>query len=290
MMRSDLAPAGPHVICDGGFAWHDNDRMRACFVGDVSADVTMVDMAINAVGDRTRPQANLTPAIDRLIAICDLRNATTSLVMRRLFREECPNCGANHWEVIRQSVRAVERFIHPGAIEAIRNARVPVVHLRFPDVRSPGATKRKGIPVIPGDDEGTKLAQIAYAMRFTQATPFAAVAYVRRGPLMLSVSRPDTGVFAAPGGKVDPGEHEKTTALRELHEETGLLGHSPVEVYRGIDDLGHDTAAFVVQVDADAEPVAREPGTTVTWVAPELIAAGFCPKFHRRALVAARIL
>jgi 8-oxo-dGTP pyrophosphatase MutT (NUDIX family) len=289
-MRSATVPAGPHVICEGGFAWHDNERMRRCFVGDVSADVALVDMAINAIGDKTRPNANLTPAIDRLVAICDLRNATTGLVMRKLFRAKCPNCGSNHYEVVRQSVRAMEHFIHPGAVDALRNARVPVVHLRFPDIRTPGSTNRKGIPVIPGDDEGTRLAQIAFALRFTRSPPFAAVAYVRRGPLILAVSRKDTGELSAPGGKVEAGEHEKNTALRELHEEAGVLGHSPREIYRGVDDLGHDVAVFLVEIDGDAEPVAREPGTRVEWVAPEALATGFCRNFHRRALIVAGIL
>lgn len=289
-MHARSGPSFPHVICEGGFAWHDNDRMRACFVGDVSADVVLVDMAINAIGDRSRPHANPTPAIDRLLAISDLRRATTGTVMRRLFRDNCPNCGANHWEVARQSVRAVDRFIHPDAVSALRAARVPIARLRFPDVRAPGATKKLGLPVIPGDPDGTRLAQIAYAARFAVEPPYASIAYVRRGPLMLAVSRKDTGELSAPGGKVKPGEHEKATALRELQEETGIAGRSAREIHRGVDDLGHDVAVFLVEVDADTAPIAREPGTRVAWVAPEVLASGFCRNFHRRALVAARIL
>lgn len=169
-MRALESPPCPHIICEGGFAWHDNDRLQGCFVGDVSADAEMVDKAINAIGDRARPTANPTPAIDRLIAISKLRAATTNLVMRRLFRQKCPNCGANHWEVARQSLVAIERYVHPGAIDAIRAANVSIVRLRFPDIRDERALatppRIRGIPVIPGDAEGTRIAQIAYAAKF----------------------------------------------------------------------------------------------------------------------------
>lgn len=38
---------------------------------------------------------------------------------------------------------------------------------------------------------------------------------------------PNAGLWSPPGGKVEPGETPLANALRELAEETGLIGHAP---------------------------------------------------------------
>lgn len=120
--------------------------------------------------------------------------------------------------------------------------------------------------------------------------PIAAVAYVFRGDRVLSVTRADTGQHSAPGGKAHPGEDPRDAALRELHEETGLVGLRARLVYQGNGPTGFYVYAFLVDVDPSAEPVARDPGTTVAWVEPRELAAGFASAFHSVALPVAMVL
>lgn len=116
----------------------------------------------------------------------------------------------------------------------------------------------------------------------------AAVAYVVRDGLLLSVTRKDTGQHAAPGGKIrDVWESPAEAAVRELYEETGLISTRCRTVYRGCHGDWFVTAHVV---EADGEPVAMEPGTRVEWVPAETIANGFGAEFHRRALGAAGLL
>ena len=50
----------------------------------------------------------------------------------------------------------------------------------------------------------------------------AGVVVSRKGPRVLLVHRPKYDDWSFPKGKVDPGEHVTTTAVREVAEETGL--------------------------------------------------------------------
>ena len=120
--------------------------------------------------------------------------------------------------------------------------------------------------------------------------PLAAVAYVFRGSLVLSVTRVSTGQHSAPGGKVEPGETPEQAMRRELFEETGLVALTARHVYEADNPhSGYRTHAYLVTVADDAEPIAREPGTTIAWVTPLRLASGFCPEFHFPGLAAAVI-
>src|SRR5690242_5455623 len=50
----------------------------------------------------------------------------------------------------------------------------------------------------------------------------AGAVVVRKGPEVLLVHRPKYDDWSFPKGKLDPGEHETTAAVREVAEETGL--------------------------------------------------------------------
>jgi 8-oxo-dGTP pyrophosphatase MutT (NUDIX family) len=64
--------------------------------------------------------------------------------------------------------------------------------------------------------------------------PPAAVALVRRGPRILTVSRHYPPYeLTLPGGEVDRGETPARAALRELYEETGIVGRDPSFLWVG---------------------------------------------------------
>ncbi|MDQ0454183.1 NUDIX hydrolase [Rhizobium paknamense] len=59
--------------------------------------------------------------------------------------------------------------------------------------------------------------------------PASSAIVVRNGRFLL-VQRsnpPAADLYAFPGGKAEPGESPQEAALRELREETGLIGHNP---------------------------------------------------------------
>ncbi len=140
----------------------------------------------------------------------------------------------------------------------------------------------------------TTIPTILHKLFLWAACPFlrrAAVVYVVRDGLVLSVSRKGTGEAAAPGGKLDPGdEGDAARAVRrELREEAGVEALTLSPVYRGWHGRWL-VDAFMGTIAADAEPRAVEPGTTVAWVAPAVLANGYAPRFHTRALRAAGLM
>lgn len=165
-------PDWPHIVCVGdGFAWHREPRVRPCFVGEVSVDASVVALAID--------NRHL-PGIDRLLAIATLRESTSWTVVRRIFREKCPACGANHLELAEQAIRVVRGIVHPGAIGALRDAGVPSGLLRKHRAMPRGPesppkdeaeAKRRAramryLPFVDGDATKTKAAQIAFAVQY----------------------------------------------------------------------------------------------------------------------------
>lgn len=110
------------------------------------------------------------------------------------------------------------------------------------------------------------------------ATPILAVsAIVRRGTRFLLVQRgrpPIKGMYAFPGGRVDAGETLEAAALRELREETDLIGKNP-QLYRVYDlpsavtgETEHESfrlSAFIVEVDGNQAPAAGDDAANVGW-------------------------
>lgn len=84
---------------------------------------------------------------------------------------------------------------------------------------------------------------------------------------------PFAGYWALPGGHVDPGEHVRQTAVRELAEETGLHSASGAVSLVGVYDApGRDprgpyrTTAYRVTLDAAPTPIAADDARAARWV------------------------
>jgi ADP-ribose pyrophosphatase YjhB (NUDIX family) len=112
------------------------------------------------------------------------------------------------------------------------------------------------------------------------ARPFvaASAAGVRNGRVLLAArgQAPMRGIYTLPGGQVEPGETLAEAALRELHEEVGVVaevvaGLSPLEV------IEHDAAGlvlhhFVIHPHAarwrSGEPTTGPEALALRWVTP----------------------
>jgi ADP-ribose pyrophosphatase YjhB (NUDIX family) len=109
----------------------------------------------------------------------------------------------------------------------------------------------------------------------------ASSAIVERAGRYLLVRRgnpPAADLYAFPGGRAEPGETPEETALRELFEETGLVGRNPrlfetVELQPEVGVAGSHFMLSVFQVDADeaAHVEARSDALEARWFSPEEI-------------------
>lgn len=109
----------------------------------------------------------------------------------------------------------------------------------------------------------------------------ASSAIVERAGRFLLVRRgnpPAADLYAFPGGRSEPGETPEETALRELFEETGLVGRNPrlFETVELLPETGVSGSHFmlsVFQVDADetAPAIAQSDALEAGWFLPEEI-------------------
>ncbi|KQW31037.1 ADP-ribose pyrophosphatase [Rhizobium sp. Root274] len=109
----------------------------------------------------------------------------------------------------------------------------------------------------------------------------ASSAIVERAGRYLLVRRgnpPAADLYAFPGGRAEPGETPAETALRELEEETGVVGSNPrlFETYELLPEPGIAGSHYllsVFRVDAADESVAqaRSDAVEAGWFLPEEI-------------------
>ncbi|EGP57540.1 ADP-ribose pyrophosphatase [Agrobacterium tumefaciens F2] len=105
----------------------------------------------------------------------------------------------------------------------------------------------------------------------------ASSAIVRNGDRLLLVRRinpPSKDMFAFPGGRGEEGETPAETALRELHEETGILARQP-QLFATYDLPSHDAegvltshyflSVFTVETDEAPEVTAADDAADAGW-------------------------
>lgn len=129
-----------------------------------------------------------------------------------------------------------------------------------------------GEPLVPADDGQSMRPYSAGARRFYYSNPVpAACCLVTQGDAVLFVQRavePRKGFWTVPGGFIEVGETPEQAALRELEEETALIGTEAILL--GVRGKPHRDAGGVIVI-AYRIPVWR--GTLRP--ASDAMAAGF---------------
>jgi ADP-ribose pyrophosphatase YjhB (NUDIX family) len=116
--------------------------------------------------------------------------------------------------------------------------------------------------------------------------------------LLVQRAKPPVGIWAFPGGHVEPGERLEEAAARELHEETGMTAH--FHGLAGLYDVIRRDAAGLVTVHyviacfaglaGPGEPVAASDAMAVAWADPDSLGGYALAPNMPAAIAAARAL
>ncbi|MEU5388046.1 NUDIX hydrolase [Kitasatospora cineracea] len=111
---------------------------------------------------------------------------------------------------------------------------------------------------------------IRYTADVVAMRPDGSVLLIERG------KPPYAGLLALPGGHVDKGERALAAAVRELHEETGVLVDAADLVFVGVYDAPdrdprgrYVGVAYLARVPADTQARAGDDAASVHWLQPE---------------------
>jgi len=100
-----------------------------------------------------------------------------------------------------------------------------------------------------------------------------------RALLVRRANPPQAGHWGFPGGKVEWGEPVSLAALRELHEETGVIGTNP-RVIEAVDLVEGNLHHVMIAVRLDwrsGEPEARDDALEARWADPAALPRPLCP-------------
>lgn len=107
-----------------------------------------------------------------------------------------------------------------------------------------------GTSLVPTNDGEKLIPYCAECLRFYYRNPVpAACCFVRQGDALLFVQRsiePARGLWTLPGGFVELGESSEEAAVRELYEETGLVGSRPRLIGANTQQSKHAGAVLVL--------------------------------------------
>lgn len=162
--RPAASPPFPCIACPDGYAWHPEEQKRRCFHGVTAAPVELVARVV-------QPEAR---PIERVWSLRQILDAHPGVVAV-LWPSPCSACGGSHAQDAGNWRRAA-RALHPGALDALREADPPLRLLLDLDVvRRRKASRRctPGLPVRESED-ATELAQISWASEIqarTRSTP-----------------------------------------------------------------------------------------------------------------------
>jgi ADP-ribose pyrophosphatase YjhB (NUDIX family) len=110
--------------------------------------------------------------------------------------------------------------------------------------------------------------------------------------LVLRSKPPSNAMYAFPGGRGEEGETPAETALRELHEETGIRGEKPM-LFATYDLPGREDgpgspsfflSVFKVKADETTVAVASDDAASVGWYSADEIATMPAPDSVRECI------
>lgn len=150
---------------------------------------------------------------------------------------------------------------------------------------------RCATPLTPRDDHGQMRPSCTACgfIYYRNPVPAAGVVMERRGEVLLVRRRfePRAGAWCLPAGFMEYGEAPERCAIRELREETGLIGRITglLGVYAGVDDPR--VRSVLILYTADRVGGRLKPGDDAIeagWFPPTRLPRAIAFGSHRRAI------